>query len=277
MKQSSWLLVCVFVLALLVSPLSVRADDEDEDIIIEEETIPSGAGNAAAADSSTDELIEEDEPAAHELKPSPDVATVSLFPDYTDKKFFVGTEIVALIGLTNSGESTFNVSSVQAFLHSPFDYTYYIQNFTARHFPAGAVLKPHEQLTLEYTFKPDKSLEALEFWLSGYVTYNSTAAEGVESVEFRSFFTNSTIELVEKPADLNVKRVFSYFLAIAAAGIVGYIAWSLTNPSASTTATSGASSEQRIKDAESSWEAEAYKPLKESRAIGRKRTAKKDD
>jgi len=271
----SWLLLSLLLAALLATSF-VRADSDDDEIIeTEEEDIPTGgagAGGAAAAGSADDEVVETDV-APVELIAHPDVATVSLFPDYADKKFYVGTEIVALIGLTNSGSKTFNISSVQGFLHSPFDYTYYIQNFTARHF-ASAVLKPNEQLTLEYTFKPDKSLEALEFWLSGYVDYNATAEEGKEPEQFRSYFTNSTIELIEKQSDANVKRVFTYFLATAAAGIVGYIAWSLTNPqqsSSSSSSSTSSSSSGKSRGESSEWEAEVYKPAKESRAVGRKR------
>jgi len=50
-------------------------------------------------------------------------------------------------------------------------------------------------------------------------------------------FYNSTVELVEKPSEaLGARRVFTYILALAAAGLVGYFAFgALTSKSSGST------------------------------------------
>jgi len=47
--------------------------------------------------------------------------------------FHVGSEIELLFGFTNNGELPLNISVVGAFLHSPYDFTYYIQNVRYTH------------------------------------------------------------------------------------------------------------------------------------------------
>jgi len=78
------------------------------------------------------------------------------------------------------------------------------------------LLEPDRQVSLEYIFRPDKSLEPLQFWFSGYVDYNDT-----EGNMFRSTFINGTLELIEKEVPYNVQGVFVFILTIAVIGAVG--------------------------------------------------------
>jgi hypothetical protein len=87
-----------------------------------------------------------------------------------------------------------------------------------------------KEATFDYTFRPDQRLEPLEFWLSAFMIYNNTETDRPH----RTFFFNSTIELIEKPSDMNFRRVFTYFLAFAAAGLVGYVAFQISSPKART-------------------------------------------
>ena len=64
--------------------------------------------------------------------PSPDVSTWVRFLGVENEgtRFQAGNEVVALIGMHNSGDKTFNVSFVGAHLHSPYDQSFFVQNMT---------------------------------------------------------------------------------------------------------------------------------------------------
>jgi len=200
------------VLALFVSlHVSVVAaqDDADDDAHVDDEDTK---GDATKPDDDEDEYEEED----GDLKQHPDVRTVVYFPDFIDKKFHVGSKVNTLIGFNNKGDSGFNVTAIGAFFHSPYDYSYYIQNFSAKE--VGVTLAGHWQVTFEYVFAPDKGLEPLDYWLSGWILYNST-----EGREYLSTWYNGTVQLVEKDAEFDIRRVFSYFLLASGIGLVVYV------------------------------------------------------
>ncbi len=88
----------------------------------------------------------------------------------------------------------------------------------------GTVEAGTEQ-TFEYTFRPDARLEPHTFWLTAFIGYNNTDT----GVPHRTFFHNTTIELVEAKSEGGA-RVFTYFLALAAAGLVAYFAFNLSAP-----------------------------------------------
>jgi len=199
--------------------LSVHAADAEEDelpVHEEEENQHADAGGDPTAGSTTEEEDSEEEELT--LVASPNAHTRVLFPDFPTKKIPVGKEVTVLVGFSNSGEKTFNITAIGAHLHSPFDFGYYIQNFTA--YEVEGTIGPGEQLSLEYTFKPDPSLEPLEFHLSGWVIYNDS-----DNNMFRSTFVNGTIELIEAQSDFDIRGVFTWFLAVAALGLMAYVAF----------------------------------------------------
>lgn len=105
-----------------------------------------------------------------------------------------------MVGFQNRGDSVYNLTHIGASLHSPFDFNYHIQNFTYRE--VNAEVGPGEEGSIEYSFTPDKSLEAdLEFQLSISLYYNDTT----ENKFWRSTIFNSTIELSEAKADFSIK------------------------------------------------------------------------
>lgn len=122
---------------------------------------------------------------------SADVVTTYLFPNVADKKFTVGKPVTVLINFINNGQEVLNITRVAAFLHSPFDLNYYIQNFSGSEVRGGMV-GPKSQMSLDYQFIPDGSLEPLEFWMSGVVDYQ---ADGSDKV-YQSTFLNETVVLV---------------------------------------------------------------------------------
>jgi len=172
--------------------------------------------------------------------------------------------VAVLVGVQNRGKSPLNVSYVGASLHSPFQLDYFIQNFSVRMF--DAILEPGAEQTFDYSFRPDARLEPLEFWLSGWVIFNNTETGQLS----QNYWTNSTIELVERPSDVSGRRVFTYFLAFAAAALVAYVAYHLTG-SAKKSRDTERGTRDESRSSGSGWEAKAYTPKAQSKAVRRKR------
>jgi len=205
---------------------SVRADNTDDDEEIEDPQTstqdPSGASDSNtyydySEDDDTDNTTDN---STFGLKASTDLTTHVLFPNYPNYKFPVQTEITMLVGLHNKGNKAFNISTIGAYLHSPYDFSYHIQNFSHRE--VGVVLEPGSQVSIEYNVNPDKNLEPLEYWFSSFILYNDS-----DDKQYKTTFVNGTLELVEKTSDVNFRRIFSYFFALAVSGLVGYIAYNL--------------------------------------------------
>jgi len=291
-KLLSWALLFLIVGAVFLS-ISARADDdalneEEESESYSEDELSGTAGSGSSASGATggaagsssggpkaagsDEYEEEEEEYEEDaesslavLTPSPDVQTIAYLPDFPDKRLVQGEEIRVLLGFHNSGSKSFNLSYVGAHLHSPFDFSYYIQNFSVREI--GAVVGSGDEVSVEYSFKPDASLEPLEFWLSAWVIYNNSDNE-----QFRSVFFNGTVELIEKKSDLDAKQLFSYFLFAAIFGLAAYFAFQFVSSKKPKKR-----SERGTKDVLSSWDTEIYTPAKDSKPFGssKKRKANK--
>lgn len=178
----------------------------------------------------------------------------------TKKNFPLGKDVTLLVAFNNNGEKSFNISQIAAHLHSPFDYNYYIQNFTVKH--ASATVGPNSQVTLEYTFKPDPTLEPLEFHFSAYVNYNRS-----DGRTFMHTLHNATIDLYEPGSDSNTKLIM--YAVGAGLGVLAFVFTQF-----------GAAKEEKGGVSESfggSWEDDKiYKPSATSkRAGGSKRIKKK--
>jgi hypothetical protein len=144
------------------------------------------------------------------------------FPDYPDRKLPMGEEITALISFNNAGDRVLNVSYVGAQLHSPYDLAYFIQNYTAKEI--WTTVLPQSEITLEYKFTPDDSLEALEFWLSGYVFYNSTD----DLFAYRHTWANSTIELAPGRVKFDPLSLLTYVTVLVCLAAMGYGAYTFS-------------------------------------------------
>jgi len=222
MRAAVWILVffTLFMAVFKGVNTGVNAQEDEEVPVSEEEETQHTT--TESPDSTTGNPAEEEELEEEEitLVASPHAHTRVLFPDFPAKKIPVGKEVTALIGFSNTGDKAFNVTGIGAHLHSPYDFAYYIQNFTA--YEIEGVIEPGSQLSIEYTFKPDPSLEPLEFHLSGWILYNDS-----DNNEFRSTFVNGTIELVEAPSDFDIRGVFTWFLAVAALGLIVYVGFNV--------------------------------------------------
>lgn len=218
-KFAAWMFVFLAVSAVFLN-VHVRAETEEEDkedkeefeLHEEEETTTQTQADDDEVDADYD-----DDSSLDEVTSSSDIETSFVFPEYPTQRLEIGEKITLLVNMFNTGEQTFNVTAITAALHSPYDISYYIQNFTARE--VGALLGPKQQVSLEYVFMPDKGLEPLEFWLSAVVYYSSS-----ETTFHRSTIINGTIELVDKSSSLDARRMFSYLLVSAAVCLLAYLA-----------------------------------------------------
>jgi hypothetical protein len=185
------LLLPVAVLVLMVTSQVVRAEEEleveedldlefDEEFDVDELELE-------------DELLEEDEAGG----PSRDIDTQVLFVDNPQKKFVIGKPISMLTSFVNRGDRSFNITRFGAHLHSPYDYSYFIQNFTSKRI--GDMIEPTSEMTLEYTFK-SSDLEPLDFWLSAWVEYDD-----LNGKVFRSTVYNDTVTLVDGPMEYTLE------------------------------------------------------------------------
>lgn len=239
MKSFAWALLLLSLMATFLQG-GVMADDVE--VNDEEEA-------AAPAEDDT----YEDEDYEHE------VSTSYHIPEYPDGRLPVGKEFTILVDFSNKGQDVFNVTKVVAFLHSPFDLSYFIQNFTAK--PVSGVAAPSAQVSLEYKVKPDEKLEPLEYWLSGYVEYTM---EGFDE-PYQHMFVNTTIELYESRG-VDFGSMFTTFLMMAVIGAGAY--FSFSSASVKVTGKKKKKFVPRAGPTDDDWGVEAYKQT--DRRTGRK-------
>jgi len=211
---------------------AAHADEDDEDDVEVTEDSGAGAGTGGGATPDDEDFVyteEDDIEIAQSVVAAADIQTVVHFPVHPDKKFPLQAPITVLVGLHNKGDNSYNLSYVAASFRTRFDFSYVIDNFTAVDI-SNVVLPPHTEVTVEYAFRPDKNLEPVEFWLYGWIVYNGTEAGKDDSTRlYRSTFYNSTIELVDRPYDVNVRRVFTYFFGAAVLGLAGFFGYQMTS------------------------------------------------
>lgn len=66
--------------------------------------------------------------------------------------FYLGDPIDLLLTFTNHASTAFNLTYIQAFLHSPYDYKYYIQNVSNAVIPSSSFVSyAHNALNLSFS------------------------------------------------------------------------------------------------------------------------------
>jgi len=149
------------------------------------------------------------------LEESPDVQYAILFPDAPDRRFVAGEPVEALVLLTNTGESVFNVTSMVASIRHPYDIRYIIQNFTEREY--HQLLRPKEGLSLSYTFSPEM-LEERDYGFIASVYYFDPEAD----IDYGTTVYNGTIDILESPGNFDVQTFFTYLLILGILGLAGF-------------------------------------------------------
>lgn len=155
------------------------------------------------------------------LTSSPNVQTAILFPNNTEFKFIVADPepVSVLIGFHNLGDTTFNITGIQAWLMYPLDHRYFIQNFT-RFVYGGIAVEGGEQQTLLYKFLPDPGLDARDFDLTVGIFYHDENGGNFSTVVF-----NGTISLVDRPDSVDAQTFFKYVGAIGLVGLISFVVY----------------------------------------------------
>jgi len=121
-------LLCLFVGTAFASDEEPEIEIHDEGLMEEEE------------EELEDQLV---------IGPHPSLETSFIFPNLEPGRVPFGKTVDVLVGLLNSGDQPFNITSLGVTLHSPFDYAYHVQNFSIARFMFQ--LGPTEQCSLLYT------------------------------------------------------------------------------------------------------------------------------
>eukprot|EP00164_Ancoracysta_twista_P000460 GFYU01000619.1.p1 GENE.GFYU01000619.1~~GFYU01000619.1.p1 ORF type:complete len:262 (+),score=106.55 GFYU01000619.1:66-788(+) len=184
MKVFKFALIAAVLFAGVVSTFAEDATDV-ADIDEEEEEVP--------------QHILTDIPPPHD-----DLEFSFIFPDYLSNNFQGGDNVDVVVGLYNKGEETFNITNVAGSLNAPFQFSYFIQNYTISEY--DLLLGPDERATIGYTFKPDALLEPeIEFTLALTAFYNDN-----DENYYGTTFFNSTITTFEKPIEFDSQQFFTY-------------------------------------------------------------------
>lgn len=121
---------------------------------------------------------------------SEDIETSFFFPDHPDQKLPIGEIVTVLCHFSNDGLTPLNVTAIMGSLNSPFDFNFFVQNFTYK--PYGVVVKGGEEITLEYQFQLHPALEPVDFTLSQSIFYESDT-EGFSSTFFNQVLSSHKI------------------------------------------------------------------------------------
>jgi hypothetical protein len=140
--------------------------------------------------------------------PSEEIETSFHFPEHEDKKFPIGQVVTALCHFSNTGNSPFNITAIMGSLNSPFNFDFYIQNYSYK--PVGIVVNPGEEVSLDYQFQLHPNLEPTEYVIAHTVFY-----ENQQRNPFSSTFFNETVELYYPTSDFDLQTLGQLFGGIA--------------------------------------------------------------
>lgn len=227
----NWLLV-LLLLGTLLPPMvyALEGDDDVAEFEFEDED--------EDFDIEIDDEEEEEDFYSYDEQDFEEVDASYLFVDFPDKQITIGQPVKVLVSFDNRGSDTLNVTAVQAHLHSVYDYSYFIANFTAKEI--GAVVPGTGQVTIDYAFGP-LVLEPIDFWLSGVVYYSDS-----EGRQYTTAFYNSTITLVEADVELDAQLAGIYLLILSVIGAgVYYVLNSGVVPSSSSSSANSAAASSK--------------------------------
>lgn len=150
------------------------------------------------------------------LPPPGSLSVAHYFPEHPNKQFPAGGEIKVVVSAHNDAKTPYNITAMMGSLNSPTDFDMYIQNFTQQVY--FQLLPPGEELSVEYTFRPDPILSPREFIVALHLIYEDPATGALHS----NTVFNSTIDIVEMPKLVDTEMLFMYLMLISVAVGGGY-------------------------------------------------------
>ena len=104
-------------------------------------------------------------------------------------------------------------------LNSVYDFNQYFQNFTAIEFQPQEVVDPGAEMTFEFNFNVDSSVDLQSSQLALTIFYED------ENEDFASTFFNETVQLFEASGQNFKETLGTYFFLIVIVGAIGYFGW----------------------------------------------------
>lgn len=173
MKSRSVLLLLLGLVAFAaVTPVTLA--DEADEAYEEEEDMPV-AGDEE--DEEDEDYMDEDDVDEHPLTdmplPSPDVITSGVFPmeDMEKPRFAIGKPVETLVGVVNNGQEAINVTMIMGSINSPFDFNYFIQNFSE--FNYNMIIQDEEEFSFHYRFQTASNLDPVDYQIALTVFYEN--------------------------------------------------------------------------------------------------------
>jgi len=190
-----------------------RPAEENPDSATEHEADREDEGKGKDDDEEDKDDVEEEEEV--KVLPSPHVATFWTFADTADKAVFAGEVAEVILGFKNNADYRFNVTRIYASINHPQDLSYYIQNYTRLQY--NEIALPGQTTSFYYHFAPDAMLEPRVYFLILSVEYI-----GLDNVQHRNVFYNSTIQVLERTEGVDTQMIFTCLAILAGVGLVLY-------------------------------------------------------
>jgi len=198
-------LALLLLIALVFIPTSVRAEEDDDlsDFVIEEDDFEFDIDEEQVDESWT------------ETAETAEVDAAFIFPEYPENNIPIGKIHTALISFGNRGPDALNITAVGGHLHSVYDFSYYIQNFTVQEI--GNMVDGFSEISFEYYLRVELP-EPIDVWFSGWVDY-----EDAEGRSFRATFFNNTIELVDAGLEVEATQIVSVVFGFVVIAVIGFM------------------------------------------------------
>lgn len=204
----------LLALVALTAVPSVVADVDDEDSDLVNDVV---GENEMEDEDEEEDLLSNQHPLTDMPEPSEHVETTFKFPNHETMAFPIGKKVDALVGLVNTGDKELNVTFAMGSLNSPFDFNYYMQNFSAVSY--NTTVLPGEEYTFKYTFEPHSNLDPVDFNVALTVFYED------EDELFATTFFNQSVSFHEPPMELDAKNLFMWSVGVAASVALLYTFW----------------------------------------------------
>lgn len=157
---------------------------------------------------------------------SEDIETTYHFPGHDDHKFPVGEPLTVLCHVQNNGLSAVNITAIMGSLNVAFQFHQYVQNYSYKSF--GAMLKPDEELTLQYEFEINKELDTQqEYALAHTVFYQ---LEKPSKLRHSTTFFNQTVEIYNAAGDFETESVLELIMVLFSTVLVALMVFAACFP-----------------------------------------------
>lgn len=151
-----------------------------------------------------------------------EIETGVMLPDHPDKKLPLGEIVTVLCQVQNNADAPFNISAIMGSLNLVHDFNFHIQNFSFT--PFGSVVRPGEEITLDYRIMLDPRLMPEEYTVAATVFYTDGKAQ------FSNTFFNETIESYSMEDGMDILSLAKLIFAMSLSVFVAYVMWVICGP-----------------------------------------------